>query len=133
MKISTRQDGSVVVLDLVGRLTGRDAASQVEEAVRTLGRGRTRTVIVNLACVPSIDLDGLTAVADGYSELRTAGIELRLAGFNRRIADIEIVTRLATMCNVFESVEQALEGAIATSPDAESAVEPLRIPSRLSQ
>lgn len=129
MEIKTRQDGHVAVLDLVGRLTGGHAASEVEEAVRALARAGTRTLIVNLAHVPSIDLDGLTALADGYRELRAAGIELRLAGFSRRIGDDEVVTRLATMCNVFESVEQAIEGAIAVNPDAAPAAEPPGIPS----
>jgi anti-anti-sigma factor len=114
--ISTRQAGNVVVLDLMGCLTGAAAAGEVEAALRALGRAGTRTLVVNLARVPSIDMTGLAALVDGHREVRAGGGELRLAGFSRGVGDLAIVTRLATMCNVFDSVEQAIEGAIPVGP-----------------
>jgi anti-anti-sigma factor len=114
--ISTRHHGHVVVLDLAGRLAGAAAADEVEAALRAFGRAGTRTLVVNLAGVASIDLTGLAALVDGHREVRAGGGELRLCGFNRGIGDLAIVTRLATMCNVFDSVEQAIEGSISVNP-----------------
>jgi anti-sigma B factor antagonist len=116
VKISKRQDGQVVVLDLAGRLVGRGAASLVEEALRALGRAGTHTLVVNLRGVNSIDSAGLAGLVEGHREVRAGGGELRLAGVTRKIGDLVMITRLATLFNLFESVAQAIEGPIATHP-----------------
>jgi anti-sigma B factor antagonist len=114
VEIRTRQAGHVVILDLLGRLAGEGAA-ELEQVLRALGRAGTRTLIVNLARLRSIDFAGLGALADGRHEFAAAGGELRLAGVTRHLGDLVIITRLATMFNLYDSVEQALEGAIPTA------------------
>jgi anti-anti-sigma factor len=104
------------VLELIGRLTGLKAGGAIGAELRTLGRAGARTVVVNLARVPSIDLTGLAALVDGHREVRDAGGELRLAGVTRQIGDLVIITRLATKFNVFQTVDEAIDGAIAASP-----------------
>lgn len=116
MRITTRQHSHVVVIELIGRLTGSKAAREILEALRALGRAGTRTIVVSLARLRAIDEAGLAALSDGHSELRSAGGELRLAAFSRGLGDLVVARRLATMCNVFESVEQAMEGAIGLGP-----------------
>lgn len=115
MRISERQVGEVVVLDLVGPLTGWKAASAVEETVRRHGRAGTHTVVANLARVRSMDLAGLGALVDGYSAMREAGGEMRLASLTRRIHDLVVITRLLTVFDTFDSVEQAIGGPIPPS------------------
>ena len=133
MRICRRQCGNVVVLELIGRLTGPKAGGSIGAELSTLGRAGARTVVVNLARVPSIDLTGLAALVDGHREVRNAGGELRLAGVTREIGDLVIITRLATTFNVFHTVEEAIDGAIAASPGPSRdhvplsfAVQPLR-------
>lgn len=116
MRICRRQCGHVVVLELIGRLTGTKASGSIGTELSTLGRAGARTVVVNLARVSSIDLTGLAALVDGHREVRNAGGELRLAGVTREIGDLVIITRLATMFNVFHTVDEAIDGAIASSP-----------------
>jgi len=110
MRISQRQVGDVVVLDLVGPLAGWKAAGLVKETVRRLGRAGTHTVVANLARVRSMDLAGLGALVDGYSTMREGGGEMRLASLTRRIHDLVVIARLLTVFNTFDSVEQAIEG-----------------------
>jgi anti-sigma B factor antagonist len=116
VRICRRQCGHVVVLELIGRLTGTKASGSIGTELRTLGRAGARTVVVNLARVRSIDLTGLAALVDGHRDVRNAGGELRLAGVTREIGDLVIITRLATMFNVFPTVDEAIDGAIAASP-----------------
>jgi anti-anti-sigma factor len=116
VRICRRQCGNVVVLELMGRLTGTKASDSIGTELRTLGRAGARTVVVNLARMPSIDLTGLAALVDGHREIRGAGGELRLAGVTREIGDLVIITRLATTFNVFRTVDEAIDGAIAASP-----------------
>jgi anti-anti-sigma factor len=120
VKIRARQQGHTVILDLVGRLVGGEAAAELEQALRALAHAGTRTLIVNCDGLRSIDFAGLAALVDGRREVGAAGGELRLAGLSRHGGDLVIITRLATTFNVYDSVEAAVEGPIAaiasTSP-----------------
>lgn len=112
MRISERRVGDVVVLDLVGALAGWKAAGLVKETVHRHGRAGRHTVVANLARVRSVDLAGLGALVDGYRTMREEGGEMRLASLTTRIYDLVVITRLLTVFNTFDSVEQAIEGAI---------------------
>ena len=111
MRITERHVGEVVVLDLVGPLAGWKAAGLVKETVRRHGQAGRHTVVANLARVRSVDLAGLGALVDGYSTMRQGGGEMRLASLTKRIHDLVVITRLLTVFNTFDSVEQAIEGA----------------------
>jgi anti-sigma B factor antagonist len=124
MRISERHVGDVVVLDLVGPLYGCQAAGLVEETVRRHQREGTRTVVVNLARVRSMDCGGLGALVDGYNTMREAGGEMRLACLTRRISDLLVITRLLTVFETFDSVQQAVEGWI---PAYSGIVEPAQL------
>lgn len=128
MRIERRQDVHVVVLDCIGRLVGPNAGALMEKTLRTLGRSGAWTVVVNLVQVPAIDLAGLAGLLTGQRDVRAAGGEVRLAGFNRQIGDPATVTTLATVFNVFESVEQALDGSIPARPAPEAGADPSTIP-----
>jgi anti-sigma B factor antagonist len=110
MRISERQIGDVVVLDLAGPLYGWQAAGAMEDIIRRHCRSGAETIVVNLARVGSIDCGGLGALVDGYNTMRTAGGEMRLAAITKRINDLLVITRLLTVFETFDTVEQALEG-----------------------
>jgi len=110
MRISERQVGAVVVLDLSGPLYGWQAAGVMEETIRRHCRSGTLTIVVNLARVRSVDCGGLGALVDGYNTMRDAGGEMRLASLTRRINDLLVITRLVTVFDTFDSVEEAIEG-----------------------
>jgi len=110
MRISERQVGDVVVLDLSGPLYGWEAAGAMEDTIRRYCRSGTQTIVVNLARVRSMDCGGLGALVDGFNTMRAAGGEMRLAAVTKRINDLLVITRLLTVFDTFDSVEQAIEG-----------------------
>ena len=110
MRISERQVGDVVVLDLSGPLYGWQAGGAIEDAIRRYCRSGTHTIVVNLARVPSMDCGGLGALLDGYNTMRAAGGEMRLAAVTKRINELLVITRLLTVFDTFDSVEKAIEG-----------------------
>jgi anti-sigma B factor antagonist len=112
MRISERQVGAVVVLDLSGPLYGWQAAGAMEDTIRRHCRSGTQTIVVNLARVRSMDCGGLGALVDGYNTMRAAGGELRLAAVTKRINDLLVITRLLTIFDTFDSVEQAVKGSM---------------------
>jgi anti-sigma B factor antagonist len=113
MRISERQVGDVVVLDLVGPLYGWQAADDIEDAVRRHRRAGRRRLVVNLGRVHAVDCGGLGALVAVYKEMREAGGEVRLACLTRRISDLLVITRLLTVFETFDSVEQAIDAPIS--------------------
>jgi anti-sigma B factor antagonist len=80
----------------------------MEEAIRRHAREGTPAVVVNLADVPSVDLVGLGALVDGYRTMRIAGGELTLANLTTRIHALIVITRLLTVFQTFDTVEEAI-------------------------
>ena len=115
MTFSGRQDGHAIVLDVTGKLTGTEA-KRLDEAITALGQAGTRTLVVNIRRVRIIDYAGLAALMNGRRELQGSGGELRLVGLTSDVGDPAIVGRLATMFNVFDSVPDAIAGAVAAVP-----------------
>ena len=125
MTIQERQMGSAVVLDLTGPLVGPRAVGLLEAALRKLaGRG---LVVANLARVPSIDLGGMGALVEAFRTLRATGGVLRLAALTRRIHDLVVITRLLTVFDTYESVEDAAGMERALKLRAEPAISTLSL------
>ena len=112
MTIKERQFGEVVVLDLAGAIAGSQARAKLDDAVRRHNRTGTRVVVANLGRVPSMDVSGLSALVDAYRTLQTAGGVLRLACVTKRLGDLLVITRLLTVFDTFDSVEDAV-GSVA--------------------
>lgn len=110
MRIRERQFGTAAVLDLSGRIAGRGANGLLETAVHRHASEGRRVVVVNLGDVPGVDLGGLGALLSAYRVMRQVGGELRLACLTKRIHDLIVITRLLTVFDTFDSVEQAVCG-----------------------
>ena len=111
MRISERQIGDSTVLDLAGALVAGKADGMIEAAVGRQVRAGRRIVVANLGSVPSIDAAGLGALVMAYTTLQEAGGVLRLAGATKRVHGLIVMTRLNTIFDTFDSVEQALNEA----------------------
>jgi anti-sigma B factor antagonist len=112
MNISERQIGPSTVLDVTGPITGHKAADMIDAAVRRHARAGTRILVVNLGRVPRVDLAGLGALVDACIAMRQASGVFRLACVAKRIHDLVVITRLATVIDTFDSVEEAAGDAV---------------------
>ena len=125
MRIRERQFGEIVVLDLAGAIAGGKARAKIDEAVRRHNRAGTRIVVANLGGVRSVDLAGLSALVDAYRTMHMGGGVLRLACVTKRLSDLLVITRLLTVFDTFDSVEDAVGGA---TPAEAGVPEALRAP-----
>jgi anti-sigma B factor antagonist len=125
MRITERQFDDMVVLDLHGPLAGPKAAGMLESAVRRHGLGSgVRGIVADFSGVPSVDLAGLAALVDAHLAQREAGGSFKLASVTTRIHDLVVITRLLTVFDTYDSVEEAVGGAIP----AYAGVKPPRLP-----
>ena len=121
MRISVRRVGDAVVLDLHGALAGHKAVAMLESAVRRHCREGVRDMVANLGGVPSVDLAGLGALVDAQGALGQMNGGFKLACIASRMHDLVVITRLLTVFDTYDSVEEALgetslAPAGATSP-----------------
>jgi anti-sigma B factor antagonist len=112
MRINERQFGDVVVLDLHGAIAGAKAVAMVESTVRRLCGSGIRHVVASLADVPHVDLGGLGALVDAHRYARQANGTFKLARITKRIHDLIVVTRLLTVFDTYDSVEEAVGGSV---------------------
>src|SRR5438552_2259881 len=107
LKIGTREVNGVTVVDCAGRIVFGDEAFALRDTVKAL-LTQPRNVILNLANVTYIDSGGLGTLVGLYTSARTAGGSVKLACLNNRVIDLLQITKLVTVFDVFERVEDAI-------------------------
>ena len=108
MTVSERAVDSVTVLDLVGDIKLDEGAGQLRDKVRSLlQQGKTR-VLVNLAGVPYVDSAGLGELVQAYAVAGKQGGALKLVSATKRLRDLLVITKLATVFEMFDDEPTAL-------------------------
>ena len=109
MTIAERAVGDVRILDVSGPIVvGAEGAERLADKVRSLlQQGYTR-LIVNLAGVPYIDSTGLGVMVHAYATVSRQGGSLKLLHSTRKLHDLLVITKLAT---VFESFDDETAAA----------------------
>jgi|HubBroStandDraft_6_1064221.scaffolds.fasta_scaffold20470_2 anti-sigma B factor antagonist len=105
-KIDKRYIGDAVVLELVGRITLGD--SVLRDRVGELSSGSEPIVILDLSGISYIDSAGIGALVSSFTLLRNIKKELLICHPLLNVTDLLQVTQLASVFQVFPSVEQAL-------------------------
>lgn len=108
MTVSEREVGPVMVLDVVGDVKLDEGAGQLRDKVRSLlQQGKTK-LLVNLAGVPYIDSAGLGELVQAYAVAGRAGGALKLVSATKRLRDSLVITKLATVFEMFDEESAAL-------------------------
>src|SRR6202163_3653496 len=107
MRIIERPIRATTILEIHGPLAGPAATELLDATVRRVTRAGAERLVVDLGDVPSIDAAGLGALVAAYGVVRRTGGTLRLAQLAKRVHDLLVVCRLATIFETFDSVEDA--------------------------
>ena len=108
LDIQQREHEGVTILDLKGRITMGQEAGALREKVSALTAGGTDNIIVNLAHVDYIDSTGLGAMVMCSTTVRKAGGNLKLENLNRRNIELLVMTKLATVFDLFTDEQDAV-------------------------
>lgn len=97
-----------VVVDVEGDIDlGRSVAFQ-QELLKLLDE-RPKRVVVNLGGVQYMDSSGVASLVKLLSSAKRQGTEVRLAAMSPRVRSIFEITRLETVFDIRETVEEAME------------------------
>jgi anti-sigma B factor antagonist len=111
--ILTREVGSVLVLDISGRLTLLDKTLR-ETVLRCINDG-SRHFVLRMSDVSYIDSCGLGELVSTYVSVRNSGGDLRLLAPSERVRNLLKITKLDT---VFKTLEDATPFSDSASPMA---------------
>jgi len=108
LDIQQREHEGITILDMKGRITVGKEATALREKTSALIAAGTKDVILNLAHVDYIDSTGLGALVMCSTTQRKAGGQLKLVNLNRRNIELLVMTKLATVFDLFTDEQDAV-------------------------
>jgi anti-sigma B factor antagonist len=97
----------VIVLDLRGRLTLGDGTEALRGKIRQLILSGCTQIILNFEDVSYIDSVGLSTLVSTYTSTRKEGGDLKLLNLTKRVHDLLQITRLSTIFEIYDTLEDA--------------------------
>lgn len=108
MKFKTREVDGVTILDLSGRITLGEGSGTLRDAVRDLVSKGSKKILLNLADVDYIDSSGLGELVAAYTAVKNSGGDLKLVNLTKKVSDLLVITKLATVFDVKEDEAAAV-------------------------
>jgi len=105
--LKTRKVGSVVLVDMSGRLMSGEPVQSLRTSVRqALDEGSLKFVF-NLGDVSHIDSSGLGELITSYTTIRGRGGDVKLLKLTKRAKDLLQMTKLLTVFECFDDEQLA--------------------------
>jgi anti-sigma B factor antagonist len=116
MNISQRTVQGVCVLDIDGPITlGADGSERLGDKVRSMLQTGERKIILNLASVAYIDSAGLGELVNAFTTVKKQGGALKLLGVTKKLRDLLVITKLATVFDSYDAEAAAVESFSAAN------------------
>ena len=109
MKLTEKVIKDVVVLELSGKIMGGPDASLLNDKLHELVEAGKIKVVVDLGKVNWMNSSGLGILIGALTTIRNNKGELKLANVTERIKSLFIITKLITVFESFESVDEAVK------------------------
>jgi anti-sigma B factor antagonist len=109
MTISERTESGVAILDIEGPITvGPESADLLSDKIRSLLQQGQKLLLVNLAAVPYMDSTGLGMLVHAFATATRQGGSLKLLNSTKKLHDLLVITKLATVFDSFDNEAAAL-------------------------
>ena len=108
LKITNREVGGIMVVNLSGRLTLGDASALLRQSLKDLLEGGKKKIVLNLGEVGYIDSSGLGELVSSFTTVRNSGGELKLANLTQKVNDLLTVTKLYTVFEIHNDEQAAI-------------------------
>lgn len=113
MKLKSERHGSVVVLELKGKVMGGPDATVFRDEMKKHLDDGIKKVVVDLGKVDWMNSSGLGILIGGLTTVKNAEGELKLARTTDKIKSLLMITKLVQVFDTYDTVE----GAIASFSD----------------
>lgn len=109
MKLTTREENGIVVLEPKGKIMGGPDATMLHDQLHDLIDQDKKRVVIDLSKVEWMNSTGLGILISGLTTLRNNGGELKLARVTDKIESLLTITKLITVFESFDDVEGAVK------------------------
>ena len=107
LHVVEKESHGAAVLALAGRVTLGEETNQLRSKIReALDKGKTRLVL-DLGDVSYIDSSGLGTLVSSFATATSQGGTIKLANLTERFEEQLNITKLVTVFDVYNSVEDA--------------------------
>jgi anti-sigma B factor antagonist len=108
LDINYREREGISILELNGRITVGPEASALRDRIASLVAEGKRNLVLDLGEVDYVDSTGLGALVITATSLRKNGGNVKLLNLNRRNVELLVMTKLATVFEIFTSEQDAV-------------------------
>ena len=108
MKLATKNSGDITILELSGDVTDVADSVLMRETVHQLADQSKIKVVADLGQVGLMNSLGLGMLIASYTTLKNKGGDMKLANITDRIKSLLVITRLLTVFDCYDSVNEAV-------------------------
>ena len=108
MKIASREDKGVIILELKGNIMGGEDESVFYDKLHELIGQKKINIVLDLAKVEWINSRGLGILISGLTTMRNNDGHLKLARVTEKVESLLTMTRLITAFENYDSVDDAV-------------------------
>ncbi|NOX66199.1 MAG: STAS domain-containing protein [Chlorobi bacterium] len=109
MKIKTSEKYDAVVITLKGNVMGGPDSQEFQDLLHKLLEENKKNIIVDLGGVKFMNSTGLGMLISGYTSVKNGGGTLVLANATEKINSLLVITKLITIFDNYNSVDEAAE------------------------
>jgi len=109
MKLTSREENDVIILEPKGKIMGGPDATMLHDFLHDLIKQDKKKVVIDLSKVEWMNSTGLGILISGLTTLRNNGGELKLARVTEKIQSLLAITKLITVFENYDSVEEAVK------------------------
>jgi anti-sigma B factor antagonist len=108
MQLTNREQGGVIILEPKGKIMGGPDATLLHDKLHEMIESGKKKVVIDLAKVDWMNSTGLGILISSYITLRNNEGELKLANVTDKIQSLLTITKLVSVFDTYDSVDQAI-------------------------
>jgi anti-sigma B factor antagonist len=109
MKTKVNERYEAVVIELKGNVMGGEDTKEFNDLLHKLIDEGKKNIIVDLSDVKFMNSSGLGMMIGGLTTMKKAGGNLKLARVTEKIESLLIITKLITIFEFYENVDDAIK------------------------
>ena len=110
LEIETRTEGGVAVIVCAGPIQIGETANRFRDVLRETLRSGALKILLDLRGVKYVDSTGIGELVGLFTNASEIGAGVRLCNVPQKVRDVLEVTRLITVFEVYDTLEDGLRG-----------------------
>jgi anti-sigma B factor antagonist len=108
MRIDTRTNANVTVLDIHGKITIGEGSVEMRNKIRELLNAGKKDILLNLGDVSYVDSSGIGELVSCYTTVANQGGRLKLLNLTKKMHELLAITKLLTVFDAYDNENKAI-------------------------